>query len=140
LQDQGALDNHPGLQMAPAQQAGLISGWAGALQQELIWHDREWGRMGKLLNCFPNSIITGVMKLVQEKEGLASRIQELEEKKFSLEKDCRETEQDLAYFRSEVGLLPQQVNSVKRECDELQGLSRQQQEEKEQSAKELKAV
>jgi hypothetical protein len=87
VQTQGALESHPGLEMAPAQQAGLISGWAGALEQELIWRDREWERMGKLLNCFPNSISTGVMKLVQEKEGLASRIQELEEKKFSLEKD-----------------------------------------------------
>jgi hypothetical protein len=39
-----------------------------------------------------------------------------------------------------VRLLGQQVDSVKREHDELQGLSWQQQEEKEQSAKELKAV
>jgi chromosome segregation ATPase len=102
----------------------LISGWAGALQQELIWPDREWERMGKLLNCFPNSIITGVMKLVQEKEGLAGQIQELEEKKFSLEKDCREAEHDIAYLKSEVRLLGQQVNSIKRERDELQDLSR----------------
>jgi hypothetical protein len=125
LQAQGQLlMNGLGLEMTPAQQAGLISGLAGALQQELTWRDWDWERMGKLLNCFPSSISSGVMKLVQEKEGLASQIQEVEEKRISLERDYREAEHELAYFRSEVGLHAQQVDKVKRERNELQGLSR----------------
>jgi hypothetical protein len=54
LQAQGAFENNLGPEMAPAQRAGLIPSWAGGLQQELIWRDREWERMGKPLN-FPQS-------------------------------------------------------------------------------------
>jgi hypothetical protein len=61
--------------------------------------------MGKLLNCSPNPISTGVMQLVQEREALANQIQELEEKKFSLEKDCKEAECNVVCLRSEVKLL-----------------------------------
>jgi hypothetical protein len=77
--------------MTPAQRAGFISDLAAVLQQELTCRDRDWERMGKFLNCLPipSSISSGVLKVVQEKEGLANRIQELEEKRVSLEKDYR---------------------------------------------------
>jgi hypothetical protein len=138
LQAWGAFENYPGPDMAQLQQAGLISSWVGSLQQDLIWRDQGWERIGKLLNCSPNLISTGVMQLVQERESLANQIQELEEKKFSLKKDCEEAERNVVCLRSDVKLLGLEVDSVKREHDELQDLSQQKQEEKEQLAKQLK--
>jgi hypothetical protein len=90
LQDQGAFGNCPGPDMAPSQQAEQIVSWAGLLQKDLIWRDWEWERVEKLLNCSLNLIITGVLELVQQRDTMANRIQELEEMKFSLEMDCKE--------------------------------------------------
>jgi hypothetical protein len=143
LQAQGQrLMNRLGLEITPAQRAGFISDLAGVLQQELTSRDRDWEKMGKLLNCFPTptSISTGVIKVGQEKEGLANWIQELEEKRISLEKDYREAEHELAYRKSEVGLLLQHVDKIRRERNDLQGVSQQQQQQEEQLAKELKSV
>jgi hypothetical protein len=77
---------------------------------------------------------------VQEKEGLANRIQELEEKRVSLEKDYQEAEDELAYRRNEVAVLSQHIEKVRRERTDLQDLSWQQQQERQQLARELKAA
>jgi hypothetical protein len=46
----------------------------------------------KLLGCPPNSISIGVLELVQLRDTMANRIQELEEKRSSLEKECKESQ------------------------------------------------
>ena len=105
LQDQRAFGNFPGPDMAPSQQAKQIVSWAGLLQKDLIWWDREWKRVEKLLNCSPNMINSGVLELVQHRDTMANRNQELEEMKFSLEMDCKEAQNNIIYLKSEVRLL-----------------------------------
>jgi chromosome segregation ATPase len=136
------LMNRPGAEMTPAQRAGFISDLAAVLQQELTCRDQDWERMGKFLNCLPipSSISSGFLKVVHGKEGLANRIQELEEKRVSLEKDYWEAEVELADRRTEVGVLSQHVQKVRRERHNLQDLSRRQQQERQRLAKELKAA
>jgi chromosome segregation ATPase len=69
---------------------------------------------------------------------MANRIQELEEKRFSLEKDCEGAQHDVVYLKSEVQPLEIKVDSIKRERDQLQEVGPLQKEENEQSARQLK--
>jgi chromosome segregation ATPase len=94
--------------------------------------------VGKLLSCSPNSISTQVLELVQQRDTMANRIQELEEKRFSLEKDCEGAQHDVVYLKSEVQPLEIKVDSIKRERDQLQEVGPLQKEENEQSARQLK--
>jgi hypothetical protein len=79
-------------------------------------------------HCSPNSISIGVLEVVQHRDTVANLIFGLEEKRFSLEKDCKEAQHDVVYLRSEVQLLEIKVDSIKREHDQLQDLSRRQKE------------
>jgi hypothetical protein len=90
LPDWQAFPDCPGPDMAPSQQA--IVSRAGSLQKNLTKRDQEWDKMEKLLGRFPNLISTGVRELVQQRDAMANRIQELEEKRSSLEKECKESQ------------------------------------------------
>jgi hypothetical protein len=60
--------------------------------------------MGKFLNCppSPNSITSRIVKLAEEKKGLLSRIEELEEKRRTLEKEFQENMDELVIRRRQV--------------------------------------
>jgi peptidoglycan hydrolase CwlO-like protein len=95
-------------------------------------------KVEKLLGCFPKLVWTAVQGLVKEKDAMANWIQELEEKRSSLEKECQESQYDIIHLRREVQLLQVDVDSIKREHDQLQDLGRLQKEENEQLARQLK--
>jgi hypothetical protein len=81
--------SHASTDMTLAQRAGFVAELAGILQQELHCQDWDWEKMGKLLNCLPipSLITSGILKVVTEKESMANQIQELKEKRITLEKE-----------------------------------------------------
>jgi hypothetical protein len=129
LQAQGQrVMSHASTDMTLAQRAGFVAELAGILQQELHCRDQDWDweKMGKFLNCLPiSSLITsGILKVVTKKESMANRIQELDEKRITLEKEYREEVDELMYRRREMVTLSQHIEKIRGERDDLQDLSR----------------
>jgi hypothetical protein len=103
--------------MTLSQQAGFIGELCRHLQQGLVFQSRDWEKMGRFLGCppSPSSIISAVVKLTEEKESLLSRIEELEEKRGTMEKEFRESMEELGIRRRQVEDITKKGESLKRE-------------------------
>jgi hypothetical protein len=75
---------------------------------------------------------------VKERDDKSNRIQELEDKRSSLEKECRESQHNVIHLRRGRELLQIDVDSLQRDLGQLQDMSRLQKEENVELAKQLK--
>ena len=120
LQNQGlGLTTGYDADMHLAKQAEYIGGFVSHLQHQLEFRARDWEKMGKFLGCAatPLSITSTVVKLVDERKLLLSRIEELEEKRGNLEKDYQENMDELTIRRRQVKDLTTAGECLRRERD-----------------------
>ena len=129
-------------EMHLAKQAGYIGGLLSHLQDTLVFRAQDWEKMGKFLGCLPTpmSITSTIVKIVDENRNLAGRIKELEEKRGNLERDCRESIEELALRRREVTNLIIEGQNLRRERDLLLDANRDQEKTVNRLAGELQAA
>jgi chromosome segregation ATPase len=104
--------------------------WSGGTKSGTRWRD-SWV-------VFFKPVGTAVEELVKERDNKPNQIQDLEDKRSSLETKCQESQHNVMNLKRERELLQIDVQSLRRERDQLQDIGRLQKEENEQLAWQLK--
>jgi hypothetical protein len=122
MPDRMVLADYQG-QWTPAQEAGQVVSWVGALRDSLSWQDQERRDIEGLLGSFLTQLWSTVRELKKEKDEKVIRIHELEEKRSTLDSEYQDIfqennqlKQEEKALKKEAELLQQDLDQIRQDC------------------------